>query len=158
MTLKSRLLAKIDICSEAGCWNWTASKSSGRYGKLEISGATLSAHRASYEVYRGPIPEGLFVCHRCDNPACINPDHLFLGTHADNMADKVKKGRHRTPRGSEVVTSKLTEADVLAIRASRVSNGCVAEQYGVDRSLISLIRTGKRWAHLRPPSQAEARC
>lgn len=144
-----RLLARTEIDRETGCWNWTGSRSNGRYGKFSVNNRTISTHRASYEAHRGPIPAGMLVCHRCDNPVCINPDHLFLGTDAENMADKMKKGRHRTPRGADVVTSRLTEADVIAIRSATGSKQSeIAREYGVDASLISLIRSNKRWAHL----------
>lgn len=92
----------------------------------------------------------MFVCHRCDNPPCINPDHLFLGTNYDNVADKLKKGRHRTIRGSDRTDAKLTEADVLEIRAaSGISQQKLAEKYGVHQVLISKIKKGERWGHVK---------
>ena len=78
-----------------GCWNWTAYKNNEGYGRLRAGGEKVLAHRLSYSIFKGEIAEGLFVCHTCDNPACINPEHLFLGTHQDNVSDCVAKGRHK---------------------------------------------------------------
>jgi HNH endonuclease len=98
----------------------------------------------------GPIPEGLQVLHRCDVRNCIEPTHLFLGTNADNMADKVAKGRQSHPQGENHGGVKLTEAQVREIRAPpfSMSQRAIAALYGVDKSVISRIRTGKLWAHL----------
>lgn len=78
---------------ETGCWNWTAGKDRQGYGILKLNRSMKKAHRVSYEYYVGPVPEGLLVCHNCDNPTCVNPTHLFTGTHQDNNQDKVNKGR-----------------------------------------------------------------
>lgn len=150
-TMSEAILTKIRIDSETGCWNWTASKNNGGYGRIRFRNKEKLAHRASYEVHRGQIPEGLNVCHRCDNPACINPDHLFVGTQAENAADMVAKGRAPIPnlRGSAHANAKLTEADIVAIRAAKgVTLRELGEQYGVNGSTISWIRTGKGWAHV----------
>ena len=80
---------------DQGCWNWTAYKNNEGYGRLRAGGEKVLAHRLSYSIFKGEIAEGLFVCHTCDNPACINPEHLFLGTHQDNVSDCVAKGRHK---------------------------------------------------------------
>jgi len=97
------------------------------------------AHRVSYELSFGPIPDGLHILHSCDNPPCVNVDHLFLGTHADNTADKVAKMRH---------ARKLTVAQVEMIRCSDDTDASLGRQLGVARSTISLIREGKHWGWL----------
>jgi HNH endonuclease len=97
-TLASRLLEKVRI--GPGCWEWTGAKSVG-YGRISHTGrpsrSPLHAHRVMWELFYGPVPEGLHVCHSCDNPGCVNPKHLWLGTNADNIADRVRKGRSNMP-------------------------------------------------------------
>lgn len=150
--MRERLMEKILVDPETGCWNWTACKVRDGYGRIGDRGRKLKlAHRISYELHRGAIPDGIHVCHRCDNPACINPDHLFLGTNDDNIADKVAKGRSPCQKGRDNGNAKLTEADVHAIRAAKACWGInmkLAKQYGVVNSMISDIRGGRKWAHL----------
>jgi hypothetical protein len=139
-----------------GCWEWPGTRNWYGYGQLQIDGRTLRAHRVSWERHVGPIPPGLFVLHRCDNPPCVRPDHLFLGTQADNMADKMRKGReaHAGPltplRGEQVGTSKLTQADVDAIRhrytGRRGEQTALGREFGVSHRMIGYIVTGQSWA------------
>ncbi len=132
------------------CWLWTGYKQKG-YGRMSkdypYTGALgVLTHRVSWELANGPIPEGLCVLHKCDNPSCVNPDHLFLGTRIDNSNDKVSKGRH--VRGEKIARSKLTEPDVLAIRASKERAVVLAARYGIDRRIISYIKTRATWKHI----------
>ncbi len=143
-----------------GCWTWKGGRSPRGYGKIEVSGRSLRAHRLSYELFVGEIPQGLMVCHTCDNPTCVRPDHLFLGTSQDNMDDKVRKGRQargdahyarvspeRLARGDKHGLVKLSDAQVLEIRSKYTgARGEVvgfARSYGVSRDLIHKIVHGK---------------
>jgi hypothetical protein len=144
--LSERFQSRFRINEQTGCWDWTATKDSEGYGRITGDGGPM-AHRVSYKLRRGPIPDGQHVLHRCDNPSCVNPDHLFLGTNADNIADKVAKGRQHG--GGAHGRGRLTKADVIAIRASvGVPQHALGKQYGVCRALISYIRAGKLWAHV----------
>lgn len=135
------------------CWMWLAYKSAQGYGQFRLSKAIQKAHRVSFEINIGPIPEGLFVCHSCDNPPCVNPDHLFLGTNWDNTHDKVLKGRAQRLQGESHGRSKLTSSDVIDIRA-RLATGnssqqAIASLFGVNRSIVSSILRGKLWKHIQ---------
>lgn len=162
---KGRFESKFIPEPNTGCWLWTGAKAPRGYGSFYYLEGPLLAHRVSYLIYRGEIPEGMFVCHKCDVRCCVNPDHLFLGTNQDNMDDMVRKGRarnnpkrgddhytHKRPwvvrRGETRWTSKLNNAAVLAIRASCGTQREIARRFGVSRSLIGLIRTRKIWSHL----------
>lgn len=102
----------------------------------------------AYEAYKGAIPDGLVIRHGCDNPSCINPDHLSVGTQRENVMDRESRGR-RDVKGEQVGTAKLTETDILGILASDISGADLARKYGVSPSTISLIRLGKSWRHVR---------
>lgn len=149
ISLQQKLLSKIALSTETGCWEWTACKFKNGYGKIRDGKDMRRAHRVSYEVFRGSIPQGQVVCHGCDHRGCINPNHLFLGTQAQNMADMTAKGRRRGLRGSTNSQAKLSETDVLAIRSSNgIKHRDLAAQFGVHRTLISQIRSGKSWRHM----------
>ncbi len=130
------------------CWSWTGSLTHNGYGTLCFDGGTKRAHRVAWQLSQGAIPLGMHVLHRCDNPPCCNPRHLFLGTHDDNMADRAAKGRDR--RGTEQPAAKLTDANVRVIRAEyRYGNGRkLAERFGVSAQTISRIVNGEDWSHV----------
>lgn len=149
--ISERLADKISVSAETGCWNWHATKNNKGYGKLWVDGRKQYAHRVSYVIHNGHIPRGINVCHRCDNPSCINPSHLFLGTQAENIADRDAKGRQRISerKGADNGNSKLNEQDVVAIRAAKgMKLRELASQYGVTPTQISFIRRGKSWGHV----------
>jgi len=149
----------------ATCWNWTGNRDKG-YGKFWWSGRSITASRFAYERFIGAIPAGMGVLHRCDNPACVRPDHLFVGTTADNTRDAIEKGRFdrfhlkhaRKAQGSENNRTKLTEAQVREIRAQyrkgrapyaeATSLRGLARAYGVTKYTIFSVLHGLTWRHL----------
>lgn len=172
---KCRFVSKYDTSGGAqSCWEWTGTYYNSGYGQFALNTRTpLLAHRYAYEILHGPIPDGMYICHRCDNRRCVNPAHLFLGTPEDNTADMISKGRQqdysrvvrgadhplvRAPwkaaRGSSNGLAKLTEAKVADIRASTVPTRKLAKIYGVSRVTIQKIRRGLTWAHVAGSSMS----
>ena len=129
----------------SGCWLWGGDISTDGYGTFWM-GKSVRAHRASWELHRGPIPEGMWVLHRWDNRACVNPDHLFLGTHRNNMDDMARKGR--APRGERNGMTKLTEVQALEILSSTERSGLLAQRFGVSSECVRRIRARESWVHL----------
>ncbi len=135
------------VAKSDGCWLWTGARTPHGYGCLSRSGERALASRVSWELHHGPIPPGLHVLHRCDNPPCVRPDHLFLGTHADNMADMARK--KRIPVGAARWNAKLTPEIVREIRKRYKQGDCavgqISDELGCSHSLISMIVRRKRW-------------
>lgn len=129
-----------------GCIHWVGALNNKGYGQIRVGDKCISTHRAAYEVAHGKLHTGEQVLHQCDNPKCINPDHLFLGTPSTNSIDKVKKRRQALEM--RLPHTKLTDKDVLTIRAAVGTNAAVALRYGVNPSQISRIRTGARRVHV----------
>ena len=149
-SLEERFWKKVRVAGIDECWQWTASTNKKGYGYFGIDGKIVLAHRVSWMIHVGD-PGNLNVCHSCDNPGCVNPAHLWLGTHADNNRDRHVKGRTKFVRfrGQESPNAKLTDKDVQSIIRSSENNMFFAEKYQVSDSLISMIRTGKRWKHMQ---------
>lgn len=146
-----RFWSRVDKRGEDECWPWTGVISPGRErGILKIKGKSHSSSRASYIIHNGEIPDGLCVCHTCDNGLCCNPKHLFLGTTLDNMRDKVAKNRQA--KGSRGGRAKLNEEQVLAIRERYANKETtitqLSKEYGVSWSAIRFVVTGRNWKHL----------
>lgn len=140
-----------------GCWEWTAGKNGKNVGRdygIVWAGGKKKAHRFSYELANGTVPKGFYVCHRCDNPRCVNPAHLFAGTAKQNTADCIQKGRLNRPRGERQHAAVLTAEIVKQIRSRYTPrskrNGCaaMASEFGVSKSLIHAIHNRRIWKHV----------
>lgn len=127
------------------CWGWLGRRNQLGYGRISVNGTLTQAHRVSWGLFRGPIPDGMCVCHSCDNRGCVKPGHLFLGTQKDNMRDCMAKGRFPDLHGEANPRARLTWDDVDAIRASDETGVAIAERYGVSKSCIYMLRRGRNW-------------
>jgi hypothetical protein len=166
-TLEERFWSKVDRKDDVSvCWNWVGAKDRPGYGVIGNTRGEKAkkAHRVSWELHNGPITGGLFVCHRCDNPACVNPNHLFLGTAQDNTADRHNKGRDglKGRSGDRHPRAKLSMQKAREIRvkhAAGVKQYVLAEEYGVSPMTISAVIVGKAWAQPEavpaPPTSSE---
>lgn len=134
------------IEDDDSCWEWQASCFENGYGQFILDGTHVKAHRYSYYLENGPLPEDIDICHSCDNRKCVRPKHLFPGTRSDNMQDASKKGR--IARGERVPQSKLTESQVREIRQDTRPQWEIANQFGIDQGMVSKIKTRKSWKHV----------
>lgn len=152
--LEVRFWAKVR--KSDGCWTWTGRPNESGYGSIRPNPTEMGhplpkvlAHRLSWQLHFGTIPDGLEVCHTCDNPPCVNPGHLFLGTHADNIEDMRRKGRARSANGSAHTSAKLTDEAVREIRRTNRPGGNtreLARRFGVTSKTIRRIAVGDGWA------------
>lgn len=140
---------KVLIKSPDECWNWQAGKTSDGYGKYGSHKRNILAHRFSWELHFGKIPDGLNVCHSCDNPACCNPKHLFIGTQQDNVTDRENKGRGNRAKGEMHGMAKLSLSQVLEIRqryaTGTISQSKLGKEYGVTQPMIGFIVRRENW-------------
>lgn len=148
-----RFWDKVNKKTATECWEWTASKDYCGYGRFVFRDSLLSAHRVSWEIHNGKILNGFHVLHKCDNPGCVNPTHLFLGTHQDNMNDRGAKNRAKGGKrlGEKNGASRFKESDIIAIRAlskQGIKQKEIAQQFGTTQSVISAIINRKYWTHI----------
>lgn len=168
LPLEERLKSMATVNPKSGCWEWQGYKRNG-YGRTIIGSRkdgtrkSVAAHRIAYEVWNGEIPEGYEVCHKCDNPSCINPDHLFVGTRQDNIDDRERKGRNVVKIGEEQARSKLTKKTVKDARWERACKGTpfqqLADRYGVSKKTMQNAIKGVTWRCVpympEPPKEEE---
>lgn len=162
-TLTERFEEKYICDIKTGCWKWIAYIGTQGYGEMFVDGRKEKAHRISYQLYKGKIPDhdsqhGMCVCHSCDNRLCVNPYHLFLGTQKDNLKDmrdknrqnytKLKNSKHQRAQGSINGNSKFSESDILKIRESNKSPLVLAREYNVNKTTIYAILNRKTWKHI----------
>lgn len=145
MSLLERFMAKVSPEPNTGCWLWVGGLRQRGYGQVRVGARMRTAHRVAWELFKGPIVAGLHVLHRCDVRPCVNPAHLFLGTHADNMRDMSQKGR--APRGERSGCAKLSAEDVRTIRRLRgvLLHRQIAAAWGISLGQVSKIQTGAQW-------------
>ena len=145
-SLNERFWAKVDVRGPDECWEFSGTRERCGYGQIKVKGRMLMAHRVSWELICGEIPDGLKVCHSCDNRPCVNPHHLFLGTQSDNIGDAFNKGRINNV-GVNHPRAKFTEDQVLAIRSDLRTNTEIAKEFDVSAATIWAIKTKANWRH-----------
>ncbi len=141
-SLSQRFWNKVEITNLLDCWTWTGYKNRLEYGRIKVKGKAKFAHRIAWELTYGKIPEGKLICHKCDNPSCNNPNHLFMGTHKDNTFDMCVKGRQR---------GKMSKKDIHCIRAMRkqgVSSEAIALKFNVHRTTVCKIVSRQRGVYV----------
>ena len=147
-----RFWPKVDKRGPDDCWEWKAATAPWGYGRFRFEGKDVLAHRVAYMLTVGPIPDSALVLHRCDNPPCCNPTHLWLGSHRDNTIDALKKKRRKSPRGERNGRSILTNYDVLGIRKlykqGRFTQKELADKWGVSQNTIGCIVRYETWIHI----------
>jgi len=145
----SRFQEKYVVSKQDDCWVWSGGRYETGYGMFFMrrgSRKTFSAHRVSWQMKHGKeVPAGMLICHTCDNRLCVNPDHLYAGTHRDNNRDTIKRNRGNRKYGSNCSWAKVTERDVLEIRESNEKQTLLAKKFGISASQICHIRKGRRW-------------
>jgi len=139
--------------SDTGCWEWVAAKNRAGYGLLKLPDACKLAHRVSYWIHKGPFDESMDIMHKCDNPGCVNPDHLEICTHAMNMADRIAKGRARESQRKRT-DLKLTSESAAQVKRlllrGELSQRAIARLFGVTETSIRHIKSGRLWADVEP--------
>lgn len=145
-TLEQRFNSRVLRGAPDECWSWTGSALASGYGQIRVEGKTTTAHRVAWALAHGAIPAGQVVCHKCDNPVCCNPAHLFLGTPKDNVQDMIQKGRKAKSHAPHTRMRKLTDDAVRAIRKDTRPAHIVAHEYGVDEGTVYNVRARRRKA------------
>jgi HNH endonuclease len=147
LTTREKFLAKVCPDAASGCWLWRGLVRPDGYGATRFEGREQGAHRVAWQLFRGEIAKGIVVCHKCDVRACVNPEHLFLGTAAENVQDMAQKGR--SPRGEKHGSAKLTAEQVSRIKTmlaeDRLYMSEIAREFGVSQTTIGAIKRGKTW-------------
>jgi hypothetical protein len=156
----ARFWRDVRISTDDQCWEWAGSRTANGYGRFWILRRGHAAHRIAYAIANGPAPSNLMVCHHCDNPACVNPSHLFLGTAADNVHDMLRKGRRPRLFGSASSNAKVHERDVESIHDLRLAGwtqSAIASRFGLSQPTVSEILSGKKWPHVAAAIEARRR-
>lgn len=148
--LNERFWSKVEVAEKVKCWLWRGALDPKGYGQFRHEGRTIKAPRVAYFLRNDEWPDN--ACHHCDNPQCCNPDHLFSGTHADNMRDMVSKGRHKPDRGESHGRAVLTDSMVITMREAYKKGGFsfkdLAAKYGCSFSTVRRVIKRENWTHL----------
>ena len=155
-TWAERFWNKVGIAGPGACWHWNATRDPCNYGRFRLEGRNEGAHRLAWVLANGPIPEGKHILHSCDHPWCVNPSHLWLGNHKENMADMASKGRRNPASGERHPDAKLSESQVVEIRHSRDSWRILARRFGVGKSAIGEIINRTTWESIPDDGESEA--
>ena len=158
-SLRERFWSKVDVRGPEDCWEWQAHRKVSGYGQFTVSRGNFHVASRVSVALREPVPAGTHVCHRCDNPPCVNPAHLFVGSPSENAVDSVRKGRARRSRGVEHPDARLTESAVRYIRSVPRRHGVMSElarEFGVSLTAIRRVRAGVTWRHVVGPADIEA--
>lgn len=158
-TPEERFEQNYEIDEETGCWEWTGTQHSHGYGQLTIDYKTTGAHRFSYKLHNGEIPEGAFICHKCHNPPCVNPDHLYAGDAKSNARDSIDNGDWDAPIGERQGQSNLTDEDALEIREryanEDITYADIQGEYGISAPALSNLINGNTWKHVGGPTDTD---
>jgi hypothetical protein len=141
--IKELIQKRSEVDPENGCWVWTKAKNNGGYGVVTLDRKPLLAHRLSCTVFKGDIHKGMCVMHSCDNPACVNPEHLSVGTYRENSADMVRKGRNRKPAGIDAALKGLSAQQISDIRTDQRARYVIAADYGISPHVVGYLKTNK---------------
>ncbi len=151
-SLQERFNEKWKLDKRSGCHVWKASTRGKGYGQFKLNYKNTSAHRVAYELAYGPIPESMHVCHKCDNPPCVNPKHLWLGTNEENIEDKSNKGRYNAARGSDNGSAKVTEKMAIKIRwlysTGKHTQTRLATRFNISRGAVGQLIRKETWKHI----------
>lgn len=143
-TLAERFWEKVEKRSPEDCWEWTHCRTKFGYGRIANGdGKVVTTHRVSWQIHNGPIPEKMWVLHKCDNPPCVNPDHLFLGTGKENNLDCETKGRARRLHGTDNGNCKYSDEIIEIVRSNTMTEKMLREQYGISRGYVWKVRRGQ---------------
>lgn len=155
-SLLQRLMDSCVPVPECGCWLWLKTCAHGGYGRLNVGYDRIVASRLSWTLFKGEIPIGLLVCHKCDTKSCVNPEHLFLGTTQENALDAKAKGRLNTARGIQMGTAKLNDEKAISIFLDHRYMAEIAADYGVSRTTVLKIKHRRTWSHVTDSIEGNA--